>query len=129
MWKWGNLKFKQTLLGRPSLEQDFCPTSQLSFLYSNSLYLIAFLAFSTPYLKPTSLVLAFPQARMKISIITNILVLPFYEYIGYIGDISDILEIYRRIFWHRISVNLKLIRNYKNVRKTLKNKIKSIIEL
>ena len=61
MWKWGNLKFKETFPGRPSLERDFCPASQLSFLYSNSLYLTAFLAFSAPYLKPMSLALASPQ--------------------------------------------------------------------
>ena len=30
------------------------------------------------------------QARMKISVITDISVLRFYGYIGYIGDISDI---------------------------------------
>ena len=34
-------------------------------------------------------------SRMKISIITDISVLRFYEYIGYISDIS---KIYRRIF-------------------------------
>ena len=46
--------------------------------------------------------------RMKISIITDILVLWF---IGYIEDISmNILK--------KISINLKLIRIYKNIRKT-----------
>ena len=53
--------------------------------------------------------------RMKISVIMNISVLRFYEYIGYIGDISaDILE--------KISISLKLIKIY--IKKYKKNFIK-----
>ena len=49
---------------------------------------------------------------MKISVITDVSVLRFYRYIGYIGDISaDILE-------KKISISLKLIKIYKNIRKT-----------
>ena len=47
------------------------------------------------------------HTRMKISVITDILVLRFY---GYIGDIS-------RIFWKKKSISLKLIKIYKNIRK------------
>ena len=54
---------------------------------------------------------------MKISIITNISALEFYKYIGE----------YRRIFWHKILINQKLIKTYENIRKILKNEIKSII--
>ena len=49
------------------------------------------------------------QARIKILVITDISILRFY---GYIGDIStDILK-------KKISINLKLIKIYKNIRKT-----------
>ena len=56
--------------------------------------------------------------RMKISVITDISVFRFYGYIGYIGDILDISEIYRWIFWKKISVSLKLLKTHENVRKT-----------
>ena len=35
---------------------------------------------------------------------------------GYIGTL--ILQIYRRIFWKKISVSLKLLKIHENVRKT-----------
>ena len=56
---------------------------------------------------------------MKISVITDISVFRFYGYIGYIGNILDISEIYRWIFWKKISVSLKLLKTHENVRKNL----------
>ena len=48
------------------------------------------------------------EARMKISVITDISVLRFYEYIGYIEDISiDILT-------------QKINKNYENIKKIIK---------
>ena len=38
-------------------------------------------------------------------------------------------NIFQWIFWHKISIDLKLIKIYKNINKTLKNKIKSIIDI
>ena len=35
---------------------------------------------------------------------------------GYIG--TSILQIYRRIFWKKISIGLKLLKTHENVRKT-----------
>ena len=48
------------------------------------------------------------EAKMKISVITDISVLRFYEYIGYIEDISiDILT-------------QKINKNYENIKKIIK---------
>ena len=60
-----------------------------------------------------SMIMSWPWK--KISVITDISVLRFYGYIGYISDIS---EIYRRIFWKKISVDLKLLKTHGNARKT-----------
>ena len=50
----------------------------------------------------------YSDPMMKISVITDILVLRFY---GYIGNVSiDILE--------KISVSLKLLKNHENIKKT-----------
>ena len=60
---------------------------------------------------------------MKISVITDILVLRFYGYIGYIGNVSmDILE--------NILISLKFIKTHgKMSEKPHKNVIRSMIDI
>ena len=57
-----------------------------------------------------------------ISKITNILILGFYVYIRYIKYIDG--------YFHKISIDKKLIKTYENIRKKpLKNEIRSIIDI
>ena len=59
-----------------------------------------------------------------VSFITSFIVTSKDENIdnhGYIG--TSILQIYRRIFWYKISMRLKLIKIHENIKKKSKNDI------